>query len=106
MTLSVPRPTGGMRKDYPQEGRLSRLLKDVSTGKGNGDTKYKWLRAVEPSAPADARGRGWTKFKLYPEDHVKLTRIINREVTTPNSFRKVTLARVLEDWRGGGLTKW
>lgn len=76
------------------------LEKETETPSPSGSEQW------NPALPADARGRGWAKFKLYPEDHVKLTRIINREVTTPNSFRKITLARILDDWRGGGLTKW
>lgn len=48
---------------------------------------------------AEARGRCQAKeFKSYPENHMEVSRIRNREVTTPNSLRKLTLAGISEGW--------
>ena len=40
------------------------------------------------------------------EDHVELPRIIHREVLPPNSFRKITVAQILEDWLPSGRVTW
>ena len=37
---------------------------------------------------------------------MELIRIVHREVLTANSFRKITVARILEDWLPRGRVTW
>lgn len=40
------RQVEGIRKDHAEEVMPNRLLKDVPSGKGTGDAKFKWIGAV------------------------------------------------------------